>query len=125
MPEHQQLMEAIERFLVDREHDDIGSRTFSAHQKVEVVRLEVDQLEKAQVAQQQASDYAAHCDYSDSDPSLPLSSGGFPGEHGLCTRLTPNGYSVARTSCSRVCNWGDKVASISGVIKPTPSRSCM
>src|SRR5260221_11494375 len=118
-------MKGIERFLVDGDDDDIRNRTFPTHQKMEVARLEMNQLDEAQVPQQESSNCTTHGDQTDKGPAPPLPRGRFPGEHVLYTRLAPDGYSVARTSCSRAFKAGDNWASMAGVIKPTPSRSCI
>src|SRR6266404_2706113 len=90
---------------------------------MEVARLEVNQLDEAQVPQQQSSNCTTHCDQTDKGPAPPLPRGRFPGEHVLYTRLAPNGYSVARICFRRSARAGDNPASTSGVIRPTPSIS--
>jgi len=65
-------------YLVERDDDDIGDRTFSTHQKVEVARLEVNPLDEAPVPQQQRNNHTDCCDQSDKGPEPPLPRGRFP-----------------------------------------------
>jgi hypothetical protein len=83
MPEHRQLREGFERFLIDRDDDDVRRRQIAAREEVQVAGLKVQKLEKLEVAEEDRGGDAGRRDGGDHRPSLPPPRGSFSREHGL------------------------------------------
>ena len=82
MPEHHELFEMIERFIVDGDNDDVGGGNFPAHQEVQVSCLQVERVKEWDFTQQQCCDHAAQRYRRDDSPAPELARGRLVPKHG-------------------------------------------